>query len=185
MPMCQCPRCDGCVLEDSEYRDEMCQCSECELVEICNRVAGKSGPPVECEGGLGRDLDGPADFHWHADNSNREPPQLAQRVCDPVPKGDGREERDPSGKDQHAPGAKCDAGKVELSYLEYFPKALRAVCLVSMFGAKKYSRGGGIHVKDGKRRYKDAKFRHMLPDDGFAARDSATRHATSLALWKK
>lgn len=90
-------------------------------------------------------------------------------------------ELDPSGKDQHEDGAKCDAGKVELSYLEYFPKALRAVCLVSMFGTKKYSRGGWIHVKDGQRRYRDAQFRHMLSDNGFADSDSGLPHAAHAA----
>jgi hypothetical protein len=91
------------------------------------------------------------------------------------------EEHDPSGMDQHTPGAKCDAGKVELSYLEYFPKALRAVCLVSMFGAKKYSRGGWRRVTDGRRRYQDAQLRHMLPDSGFYDANSNLPHVAHAA----
>lgn len=82
---------------------------------------------------------------------------------------------DPSGIDQHAPGAKLDAGKPEAGLLLDFPRALTAVAQVATFGARKYSRGGWLSVKEGQRRYTDALLRHLLkerqesvdPDSGF------------------
>jgi len=71
-------------------------------------------------------------------------------------------EKDPNGIDSHTPGAKLDNGKVMASLLEGFGLALLAVAEVGTFGAKKYSRNGWEEVKDGKRRYRDAKWRHLL-----------------------
>lgn len=81
-------------------------------------------------------------------------------------------EKDPHGIDQHAPGAKLDAGKTAAGVLADFNLALNAVAEVGTFGLKKYSRRGWHSVKDGQERYTDAKWRHLLakeerdPDSG-------------------
>lgn len=57
---------------------------------------------------------------------------------------------------------KSDDGKVDMSLLEYFPNALRAVCQVSEFGCKKYERGSWVNVPNGRKRYTAAMIRHYL-----------------------
>lgn len=74
------------------------------------------------------------------------------------------EERDPTGIGQHEPGAKLDDGKLFAGVLADFSLALKAVAEVGTFGAKKYTRGGWQHVKDGITRYYDAKWRHLLAE---------------------
>lgn len=69
---------------------------------------------------------------------------------------------DPTGTDQHAPGAKMDGGKTLAGVILDFGLALEAVAEVGTFGAKKYSRGGWQSVPDGVQRYEDAMMRHML-----------------------
>ncbi len=72
-------------------------------------------------------------------------------------------ERDPHGIDQHAPGAKLDAGKPRLDdLLGQFAHALEAVLEVGEFGAHKYTLGGFLHVPDAPRRYANAAKRHWL-----------------------
>ena len=71
-------------------------------------------------------------------------------------------ESDPTGRDQHAPGAKLDAGKVQASLLLDMSRALNAVAQVATYGAAKYSRGGWQHVPEGRRRYMDALLRHLF-----------------------
>lgn len=72
-------------------------------------------------------------------------------------------ELDPNGVDQHAPGAKLDAGKhMGGRLLGLFSRALTAVSEVGTFGAKKYTEGGWQHVEDGFKRYEDAQMRHYL-----------------------
>ena len=71
-------------------------------------------------------------------------------------------ESDPTGRDQHAPGAKLDAGKVQASLILDMSRALNAVAQVATYGANKYSRGGWQHVPDGQRRYMDALMRHLF-----------------------
>ena len=72
---------------------------------------------------------------------------------------------DPNGIDQHAAGAKLDAGKPRLGLvLGGFSKALFAVGEVGTKGAKKYTDDGWKTVKDGRQRYKDAALRHLLLD---------------------
>jgi hypothetical protein len=73
---------------------------------------------------------------------------------------------DLKGKEQNS-GMKADNGKIDLSYLDYFPRALEAVCGVSQFGNTKYTklsgqdaRGSWQTVPDGKRRYAAALLRH-------------------------
>lgn len=86
------------------------------------------------------------------------------------------QEIDPNGFGQHQPGAKLDAHKPMAGVLHDFALALQAVALVGDFGAKKYSRGGWQHVPNGKERYADAFWRHLLasrheeldPDSGLA-----------------
>ncbi len=72
-------------------------------------------------------------------------------------------EVDPKGIDQHAPGAKLDAGKTMPSLvLNDMARALLAVAEVATFGAKKYSRGGWQSVDNAIERYGDAQDRHRL-----------------------
>ena len=71
-------------------------------------------------------------------------------------------ETDPTGRQPHEPGAKCDEGKLYASLLTDFALALQEVAKVCTHGAKKYSRGGWQHVPDADERYHDAKWRHIL-----------------------
>lgn len=75
-------------------------------------------------------------------------------------------EEDPNGVDQHAPGAKLDAGKPDCSLLGYFGKALLEVSRVGTFGAQKYTRGGWQYVDDGINRYAAAMLRHYFKEGG-------------------
>lgn len=93
-------------------------------------------------------------------------------------------EADPHGTDQHAPGAKLDAGKVRPSLIfNDMPRALLAVAEVGTFGAKKYSEGGWRHVLNGIDRYTDAMDRHRLKEftEGPIDKDSELLHAAHLA----
>lgn len=71
-------------------------------------------------------------------------------------------ETDPHGIDQHAPGAKLDAGKQLTGVLLDFSRALDKVAHIGTYGANKYSRGGWQSVPDGEARYLDAMMRHLL-----------------------
>lgn len=98
-----------------------------------------------------------------------------------------RYEADPTGRDVHEPGAKLDSGKAPVArgVLQYFPKALREVALLSEFGANKYAWKGWEEVPDGVNRYSDAMARHLLDetegplDDGPGG--SGLLHATAVA----
>lgn len=73
------------------------------------------------------------------------------------------DEADPEGLDQHAPGAKLDAGKRRPALvLKGFSRALMRVADVGTYGAIKYSDNGWQDVKDGENRYEDAAMRHWL-----------------------
>ena len=75
-------------------------------------------------------------------------------------------ERDPKGLDQHAPGAKLDAGKLRPSLvLHSMSRAIDAIVQISEYGAKKYSPGGWHYVEDGYERYTDALMRHLLVEE--------------------
>lgn len=72
-------------------------------------------------------------------------------------------ETDPTGRNQHEPGAKLDAGKPRVSLvLNGFPNALLAVSEVATYGANKYTDNGWVSVPNGKQRYADAGYRHNL-----------------------
>ena len=74
-----------------------------------------------------------------------------------------KKEVDPSGLDQHSPGAKLDHGKPMVSLvLGGFARALMEVAKVGTFGAKKYTPNGWMSVANGIDRYSDAKVRHQL-----------------------
>ncbi len=65
--------------------------------------------------------------------------------------------------DQHAPGAKLDAGKAEYDMVLFsFPEALAAVDRVGKFGAQKYTKGGFLEVLNGQARYFNAGIRHQI-----------------------
>lgn len=84
-------------------------------------------------------------------------------------------EKDPHGRDPKQPGAKLDAGKpaVWQGVMDYFPRALKAVALVSQKGAEKYAWKGWESVPDGINRYRNAGLRHVLDEsvDGIWDRD--------------
>ena len=86
-------------------------------------------------------------------------------------------EKDPSGRDLKAGGAKADAGKVPVTRgaLHYFPRAITAVAELSAIGANKYSWKGWESVPDGINRYGDAMGRHELRIQGdYSRRDPDT-----------
>lgn len=97
-------------------------------------------------------------------------------------------EIDPSGLNSGTPGAKLDAGKVDVlrGAIQYFPQALHAVAHVSELGAKKYSWKGWESVPDGIRRYGAALARHlchdeMSTDNGIGGLGDNVLHATQVA----
>lgn len=73
-------------------------------------------------------------------------------------------EVDPNGISQHAAGAKLDAGKVDMSLLTLWPRALLEVCRVGSLGQSKYSRGGFLEVANGVVRYTAALLRHLFKE---------------------
>lgn len=94
-------------------------------------------------------------------------------------------ESDPNGKNQHEPGAKMDAGKAPIvqGVLQYFPRALEAVSLVSLAGAKKYAWKGWEKVPDGINRYENALGRHILVEavEGPIDKDTKCLHKAQVA----
>lgn len=100
--------------------------------------------------------------------------------------GEGaRKESDPNGISAHTPGAKLDAGKAPVSrgVLQYFPRALKAVSMVSLVGANKYAWKGWEEVPDGINRYGDALGRHLLAEvvEGPIDADTKQLHASQVA----
>ena len=72
-------------------------------------------------------------------------------------------ENDPNGLNQHAPGAKMDAGKLRPNLvLSGFAHAIEEVVKVGTDGAAKYSDNGWKEVPNGEERYMDALGRHLL-----------------------
>lgn len=93
-------------------------------------------------------------------------------------------EADPTGKDPHQPGAKLDAGKVEMGLiLNGMPRALLQVARVGTYGASKYTRDGWLSVPDGPRRYTDAMYRHLNAEARGELHDADTQleHAAHAA----
>lgn len=75
-------------------------------------------------------------------------------------------EKDPTGRDQHAPGAKLDAGKLRPALvLGGFARAIEAVVKVGTDGAAKYRDNGWLEVPNGFERYDDAARRHTSKRD--------------------
>ena len=70
---------------------------------------------------------------------------------------------DPTGVDQHIPGAKLDGGKLRPALvLGGFASAVEAMVKVGSDGARKYTDNGWKTVPNGKARYEDALLRHLL-----------------------
>jgi len=103
-------------------------------------------------------------------------------------------EKDPSGLSVKDKGAKLDAGKAPIfqGVTNYFPRAVRAVAMVSARGAEKYSWNGWETVSDGVNRYNNALGRHQLDmvidgeydKDGFLHRGQIAWNAlAALELW--
>lgn len=94
------------------------------------------------------------------------------------------EERDSKGLDQHAPGAKLDAGKPRLALvLGNFARALWMVGEVGTYGANKYTPNGWLSVPEWQERYDNALWRHLLKDAMGEQVDQDTEllHAAHLA----
>ena len=92
-------------------------------------------------------------------------------------------EMDPKGLKQNAPGAKLDAGKVEVGLIfNDMPRALLAVAEIGTYGRHKYTKGGWVHVEEGVERYTNAMDRHRLKES-IENVDQETKmlHATHLA----
>lgn len=93
-------------------------------------------------------------------------------------------ERDPHGKPANEPGAKLDDGKIMAGLvIDGFARALIEVAKVGTFGAKKYTPNGWITVPNGKERYLDALYRHLLAESAGEQidRDSGLYHAAHSA----
>lgn len=74
-------------------------------------------------------------------------------------------ERDPHGKDPKKElGAKLDQGKPLAGVVGDFGLALLAISEVGTFGIKKYARGSWEKVPNGRQRYEDAMWRHLLKE---------------------
>jgi len=108
---------------------------------------------------------------------------VADNPLYPVPKPLTSMEKDPYGIDQHAPGAKLDAGKSMMSLVVMdMNLALAQVAAVATYGARKYTRGGWLHVEDGQERYTDAMLRHLLKEpDELCDPDTGIEHAAHVA----
>lgn len=74
------------------------------------------------------------------------------------------EQQPVAAEDQHAPGAKLDTGKVDLSLLLLFARSLRELARVGDYGQAKYSRGGFLEVPNGPQRYTAAMLRHLFAE---------------------
>lgn len=61
---------------------------------------------------------------------------------------------------------KFDQGKIQAGVLVDFRLALTEVAKVGTFGAEKYARNSWRKVENGKQRYYDALWRHLLAGDG-------------------
>lgn len=70
-------------------------------------------------------------------------------------------------------GIKHDNDKPEMYLLQDFSLALLELGKVATFGAKKYSPGNWLHVKDGFNRYTSAMIRHFC-EEGLSSIDHET-----------
>lgn len=94
-------------------------------------------------------------------------------------------EKDPYGRNPHEPGTKLDAGKAPVfqGVLDYFPRAIKQVAMVSAFGASKYAWKGWESVPDGVNRYSNAMGRHITDEaiEGPVTHDSGLLHKAHIA----
>lgn len=80
----------------------------------------------------------------------------------------------------HTPGVKDDSGKSRTGLMfSNFANALLAVSEVSTYGANKYTPNGWLTVPDGRDRYTDALFRHLLA--GFSQKNDPESNLDHLA----
>jgi hypothetical protein len=94
-------------------------------------------------------------------------------------------ERDPHGKPAKAPGAKLDAGKIRPDLIfRGFARALKEVARVGTFGADKYSDDGWMVVENGRVRYTDALYRHLLQESiGEVVDPESELHHAAHSAW--
>lgn len=80
---------------------------------------------------------------------------------------------DPKGIPAHEPGAKLDAGKIEMDLIiQGFPYALLEIGKVATYGHGKYSRHGWRSVPEAESRYLGAMLRHLLAHHSGEAMDA-------------
>jgi hypothetical protein len=93
-------------------------------------------------------------------------------------------DHDPTGRDQHEPGAKLDALKPRPALvMGGFSRALMAVSHVGTYGAIKYTPNGWRSVPNGVERYSEAMLRHWLAESQGVECDGESQmlHAAHLA----
>lgn len=115
---------------------------------------------------------------------------LSFGLCSWQPKTEDHKVRQVMSADLKQPGAKDDGGKAPISrgVLEYFPRAIEAVALLSLYGSEKYSWAGWEKVPDGVNRYRDAGDRHKVArakegpyDREWESRGKQVLHSTAVA----
>ena len=94
-------------------------------------------------------------------------------------------EHDPTGRSANEPGAKLDAGKTRCGLvLGGFSRALEHVAMVGTFGANKYTDNGWKTVPNGRERYTDALYRHLLAEaQGIECDSDSTLLHAAHAAW--
>ena len=94
------------------------------------------------------------------------------------------ESKQPLDADPHQPGVKLDTDKNRIGLvMEGFPRALAAIGHVAIYGAAKYTDHGWRIVPNGRARYTDAMYRHLLAEASGHVQDdeSGLQHAAHAA----
>jgi len=87
--------------------------------------------------------------------------------------------------DQHAHGAKLDQGKIDITLLQEFGRALHEVARVGDYGQHKYTRGGFLGVINGVKRYTRAMLDHWFKEYSEGTYDQDPWYDTEVGLrWK-
>lgn len=94
-----------------------------------------------------------------------------------------KNQSDPNGKAAHEPGAKLDSGKPLGALIADFGCALERVVDIGTYGANKYSRGGWQTVPEGRQRYMDAFYRHLLASHRECYDQESEHRHLHHALW--
>ena len=110
--------------------------------------------------------------------------EIVSQDEDAIAESSIRDQCDPAGLNQHAAGAKLDAGKSRAWLcLGGFAKAIGKVSEVTTFGAKKYTPGGWKSVPNAQERYLDAALRHLLATASEKADEESKLPHLAHAAW--